>query len=97
MVVSLTLDQRYRYKDTYILLSISVILQPPVQFYSLFKPPVQLIFSSKKNAIRSAMDSIPTKCTTLVVGGGPGGSYTASALARENIDTVVLEADVFPR
>ena len=43
------------------------------------------------------MDSIPTRCTTLVVGGGPGGSYTASALAREGIDTVVLEADVFPR
>lgn len=41
--------------------------------------------------------SIPSKCTVLVIGGGPGGSYTASALAREGIDTVVLEADVFPR
>ncbi|PWY90356.1 radH flavin-dependent halogenase [Aspergillus sclerotioniger CBS 115572] len=41
--------------------------------------------------------SIPQKTTVLVIGGGPGGSYTASALAREGIDTVVLEAEVFPR
>lgn len=41
--------------------------------------------------------SIPEKCTVLVVGGGPGGSYTASVLAREGIDTVLLEADKFPR
>ncbi|KAL8722780.1 MAG: hypothetical protein Q9225_000791 [Loekoesia sp. 1 TL-2023] len=41
--------------------------------------------------------SIPEKCTVLVVGGGPGGSYTAAALAREGIDTVLLEAAVFPR
>ena len=43
------------------------------------------------------MESIPTTCTVLVVGGGPGGSYTASALAREGISVVLLEADVFPR
>ena len=41
--------------------------------------------------------SIPSKCTVLVVGGGPGGSYAAAALARENIDTVLLEAATFPR
>lgn len=41
--------------------------------------------------------SIPMKTTVLVVGGGPGASYTASALAREGIDTVLLEADIFPR
>ncbi|CEL03677.1 hypothetical protein ASPCAL04824 [Aspergillus calidoustus] len=41
--------------------------------------------------------SIPDECTVLVVGGGPGGSYTASVLAREGIDTVLLEADKFPR
>nr|ANY27070.1 flavin dependent-halogenase [Aspergillus carbonarius] len=41
--------------------------------------------------------AIPQKATVLVIGGGPGGSYSASALAREGIDTVVLEADVFPR
>lgn len=41
--------------------------------------------------------SVPTSCTVLVVGGGPGGSYVASALAREGVDVVLLEADVFPR
>ena len=41
--------------------------------------------------------TIPQKCTVLVVGGGPSGSYTASALAREGIDTVLLEAAIFPR
>lgn len=41
--------------------------------------------------------SIPEQCSVLVVGGGPGGSYAASALAREGIDTVVLEAEIFPR
>ncbi|KAE8390121.1 radH flavin-dependent halogenase [Aspergillus alliaceus] len=40
---------------------------------------------------------IPQKATVLVIGGGPGGSYAASALAREGIDTVLLEADTFPR
>ncbi|QSZ36208.1 hypothetical protein DSL72_007334 [Monilinia vaccinii-corymbosi] len=39
----------------------------------------------------------PRKCTVLVVGGGPAGSYCASALAREGIDTVLLEAEKFPR
>lgn len=41
--------------------------------------------------------SIPEECTVLVVGGGPAGSYAASALAREGISVVLLEADVFPR
>ena len=40
---------------------------------------------------------IPAKCTVLVIGGGPGGSYAASVLARENIDTVLIEAEKFPR
>ncbi len=33
----------------------------------------------------------------LVVGGGPAGSYTATVLAREGVDVVLLEADYFPR
>ena len=39
----------------------------------------------------------PTSTTVLIVGGGPGGSYAASTLAREGIDCVLLEADKFPR
>ncbi|KAL8860986.1 MAG: hypothetical protein Q9178_002499 [Gyalolechia marmorata] len=41
--------------------------------------------------------SVPSQTSVLVVGGGPAGSYAASCLAREGIDTVVLEADKFPR
>lgn len=41
--------------------------------------------------------SIPQETTVLIVGGGPGGSYTASALVREGVSCVVLEADRFPR
>ncbi|KAH8585315.1 hypothetical protein B0O99DRAFT_696640 [Bisporella sp. PMI_857] len=41
--------------------------------------------------------SIPEKTEVLVVGGGPSGSYAASALAREGVDVVLLEADIFPR
>ena len=41
--------------------------------------------------------AIPQSCTVLVAGGGPGGSYTAAALAREGVDVVLLEADCHPR
>jgi hypothetical protein len=33
----------------------------------------------------------------LVVGGGPGGSYTGACLAREGFNVVILEAAEFPR
>ncbi|KAK7183700.1 hypothetical protein DPSP01_011698 [Paraphaeosphaeria sporulosa] len=41
--------------------------------------------------------SIPEYTEVLVIGGGPAGSYAASALAREGIDTVLLEGEKFPR
>ena len=40
---------------------------------------------------------IPTKCTVLIVGGGPAGSFAACVLAREGLDVVLLESDIFPR
>ena len=43
------------------------------------------------------MASVPQKCKVLVIGGGPAGSYASSALAREGIDVVLLEAEKFPR
>jgi flavin-dependent dehydrogenase len=45
----------------------------------------------------STSNEIPSQCTVLVIGGGPGGSYSAAALAREGISTVLLEAEEFPR
>lgn len=41
--------------------------------------------------------NIPERCTVLVCGGGPAGSYAACVLAREGIDTVIVEAEVMPR
>lgn len=41
--------------------------------------------------------AIPAKCSVLIVGGGPAGSFAACVLAREGLDVVLLEADVFPR
>ncbi|GFF57344.1 radH flavin-dependent halogenase [Aspergillus udagawae] len=52
------------------------------------------------NVLRSLFE-IGSRCSfapeLLVVGGGPAGSYAAAALAREGVDTILLEADEFPR
>lgn len=37
------------------------------------------------------------KTQVLVIGGGPGGAYTASVLAREGVQVTLLEATKFPR
>jgi flavine halogenase len=39
----------------------------------------------------------PVKATVLVIGGGPGGSYSSTLLAREGVDVVLLEAVKHPR
>ncbi|CAK5284694.1 unnamed protein product [Mycena citricolor] len=41
--------------------------------------------------------SQPTQTDILVIGGGPAGSYAASALAREGFSVTLLEKDFFPR
>jgi heterodisulfide reductase subunit A-like polyferredoxin len=64
--------------------------------HSILESPHNLSYTLTTATPKIAM-SIPKKCTVLVVGGGPGGSYTASVLAREGVDTVLLEADTFPR
>ena len=40
---------------------------------------------------------VPATCNVLVVGAGPAGSACAQLLARAGIDTVLIDAQVFPR
>ncbi len=42
-------------------------------------------------------DSIPRKCTVLVIGGGPAGSSAATHLAKNGVNVVLLERARFPR
>lgn len=41
--------------------------------------------------------SLPAKCRVAIIGGGPAGSSTATLLAREGVDVVLLEKEKFPR
>ncbi|NOT86349.1 MAG: NAD(P)-binding protein, partial [Methylococcaceae bacterium] len=41
--------------------------------------------------------AIPSKCTVLIIGGGPAGSSAATLLTQSGIDAVVLEKANFPR
>lgn len=41
--------------------------------------------------------SLPATCRVAVIGGGPAGSSTATLLAREGVDVILLEKEKFPR
>ncbi|KAF7297289.1 FAD/NAD P-binding domain-containing protein [Mycena indigotica] len=43
------------------------------------------------------MIQVPSFSQVLVIGGGPGGSYAATVLAREGFEVTLLERDIFPR
>ncbi|KAJ6454553.1 putative halogenase [Mycena vitilis] len=43
------------------------------------------------------MTQVPASSQILVIGGGPGGSYAATVLAREGFTVTLLEREIFPR
>lgn len=50
------------------------------------------------NHIANRQSSVqPKRTTVLVVGGGPGGSYSATVLKHEGLDVVLLDASKHPR
>ncbi|KAJ6625002.1 hypothetical protein B0H10DRAFT_688138 [Mycena sp. CBHHK59/15] len=52
---------------------------------------------SHSNFFRPTMSILPQSAKVLVIGGGPGGSYASTLLAREGLDVVLLEASKHPR
>lgn len=46
---------------------------------------------------QTSLNSVPSSCDVVVVGGGPAGSSAATHLAKSGVDVVLLERAEFPR
>jgi ribulose 1,5-bisphosphate synthetase/thiazole synthase len=60
-------------------------------------PKIPKVGPSGKIASNTDFKNAGQHAQIVVVGGGPSGSYAASALAREGLEVVLLEATHFPR